>query len=90
LSKKEKDLDIFISKLLDAAKIKYSADGSSIKEINDALKTASKKGTGRVGFPEFVGISNDFIIVIENKVDLDKQANFVNEDATQYKTDLST
>lgn len=90
MSKKEKDLDIFISKLLDAAKIKYSADGSSIKEINDALKTASKKGTGRVGFPEFVGISNDFIIVIENKVDLDKQANFVNEDATQYKTDLST
>ena len=76
MTKKEKNLDIFISKLLDAAKIKYSADGSSIKEINDALKTASKKGTGRVGFPEFVGISNDFIIVIENKLDLDKQAEF--------------
>lgn len=90
MSKKEKNLDIFISKLLDAAKIKYSADGSSIKEINDALKTASKKGTGRVGFPEFVGISNDFIIVIENKVDLDKQANFVNEDAAEYKTDIKS
>tara|TARA_R110000751_G_scaffold139413_4_gene243122 strand:+ start:19048 stop:20946 length:1899 start_codon:yes stop_codon:yes gene_type:complete len=90
VSKKEKNLDIFISKLLDAAKIKYSADGSSIKEINDALKTASKKGTGRVGFPEFVGISNDFIIVIENKVDLEKQANFVNEDAAEYKTDIKS
>jgi type I restriction-modification system DNA methylase subunit len=90
VSKKEKNLDIFISKLLDAAKIKYSADGSTIKEINDALKTASKKGTGRVGFPEFVGISNDFIIVIENKVDLEKQANFVNEDAAEYKTDAKS
>ena len=90
MSKKEKNLDIFISKLLDAAKIKYSADGSTIKEINDALKTASKKGTGRVGFPEFVGISNDFIIVIENKVDLEKQANFVNEDAAEYKTDAKS
>tara|TARA_B100000949_G_scaffold135336_1_gene119193 strand:+ start:2695 stop:4593 length:1899 start_codon:yes stop_codon:yes gene_type:complete len=90
VSKKEKNLDIFISKLLDAAKIKYSADGSTIKEINDALKTASKKGTGRVGFPEFVGISNDFIIVIENKVDLEKQANFVNEDAAEYKTDTKS
>lgn len=67
MSKKEKNLDIFISKQLDSAKIKYSADGSSIKEINDALKTASKKGTGRVGFPEFVGISSEFIIVIEDK-----------------------
>lgn len=48
MSKKEKNLDIFISKLLDSAKIKYSADGSGIKEINDALKTASKKRTGKV------------------------------------------
>lgn len=90
MSKKEKNLDIFISKLLDNAKIKYSADGSSIKEINDALKTASKKGTGRVGFPEFVGISNDFIIVIENKADIEKQSNFVNEDAAEYKTDVKS
>lgn len=90
MSKKEKNLDIFISKLLDNAKIKYSADGSSIKEINDALKTASKKGTGRVGFPEFVGISNDFIIVIENKADLEKQSNFVNEDTAEYKTDVKS
>ena len=88
MSKKEKNLDIFISKLLDSAKIKYSADGSSIKEVNDALKTASKKGTGRVGFPEFVGISNDFIIVIEDKADLDKQVNYVNEEQAEYAVDL--
>ena len=90
MSKKEKNLDIFISKLLDSAKIRYSADGSSIKEINDALKTASKKGTGRVGFPEFVGISNEFIIVIEDKADLDKQANFVNEEQAEYAVDTKS
>jgi len=90
VSKKEKNLDIFISKLLDSAKIKYSADGSSIKEVNDALKTASKKGTGRVGFPEFVGISNDFIIVIEDKADLDKQVNYVNEEQAEYAVDVKS
>lgn len=90
MNKKEKNLDIFISKLLDSAKIKYSADGSNIKEINDALKTASKKGTGRVGFPEFVGISNDFIIVIEDKADLDKQVNYVNEEQAEYAVDVKS
>lgn len=90
MSKKEKNLDIFISKLLDSSKIKYSADGSSIKEINDALKTASKKGTGRVGFPEFVGISNEFIIVIEDKADIVKQANFVNEEQAEYAVDIKS
>lgn len=90
MSNKEKNLDIFISKLLDSAKIKYSADGSSIKEINNALKTASKKGTGRVGFPEFVGISNDFIIVIEDKADLDKQVNYVNDEQTEYAVDVKS
>lgn len=90
MSKKEKNLDIFISKLLDSANIKYSADGSSIKEINDALKTASKKGTGRVGFPEFVGISKDFIIVIEDKAELDKQANYSNEEETELALDVKS
>lgn len=90
MSKKEKNLDIFISKLLDSAYIKYSADGSSIKEINDALKTASKKGTGRVGFPEFVGISKDFIIVIEDKAELDKQANYSNEEETELALDVKS
>lgn len=43
--------EIFISKLLDSAEIKYTPNGSDIKEIKEALKTASKKGTGKLGFP---------------------------------------
>lgn len=43
----ERKTDFFIGKLLDSAKIIYTPNGSNIKEINGALKTASKKGTGR-------------------------------------------
>lgn len=46
--------------------------GCSIKEIDQALKTASKKGTGKSGFPEYVGIVKDFLLVIEDKADLSK------------------
>ncbi|MBR6992606.1 MAG: N-6 DNA methylase [Methanobrevibacter sp.] len=72
----EKNTDLFIAKLLNSAKIDYLAEGSKIKEIQEALKTASKKGTGEVGFPEFVGKSNDFIIVIEDKAETSKQAKY--------------
>lgn len=70
----EKNTDLFISRLLDSANIEFTPNGSSIKEIEDALKTASKRGTKRVGFPEFVGKSKDFIIVIEDKAETNKQS----------------
>lgn len=47
-----------------------SPQGSNVKELNEALKTASKSKTGNVGFPEFIGVVQDFVIVIENKKDL--------------------
>ncbi|MHB8066193.1 MAG: HsdM family class I SAM-dependent methyltransferase, partial [Ruminiclostridium sp.] len=55
----------------------------------DALKTASKKKTGRAGFPEFVGKSNDYIIVIEDKESLDKQALFTDETEQNLLMDTS-
>ena len=62
MSKNERALDLFIGKLLDKAKIKSTPNGSDIKEINMALiKSASKKRTGKVGFPEFVGISYSMV-----------------------------
>ena len=54
------------------AGINLEPQGSSIVEINEALKTASKKGTKNVGFPEYVGVVKDFLIVIENKADVSK------------------
>ena len=81
----EKKTDFFIGKLLDLAKIKFTPNGSDIKEIQDALKTASKKGTGKVGFPEFTAKSNDFIIVIEDKADIEKQADYKDDEKTELE-----
>ncbi|MBS5359961.1 HsdM family class I SAM-dependent methyltransferase [Finegoldia magna] len=70
MNNKEKSTDLWVYDLLKEANISLDPQGSSIKEINEALKTASKRGTGRVGFPEYVGVVKDFIIVIEDKSSL--------------------
>ena len=67
MNKKEKSTDLWVYDLLKEAEIQLDPQGSRIKEINDALKTASKRGTGNVGFPEYTGVVKDFLIVIEDK-----------------------
>ena len=89
-STNEKITDFFIGKLLDLAKINFTPNGSSIKEIQDALKSASKKGSGKAGFPDFVGKSKDFIIVIEDKAELDKQAKYQDEEKKLLLTDADS
>ncbi len=70
MTKKEATTDLWVHDLLKEAGIKLDAQGSTIKEIDDALKSASKRGTGKAGFPEYVGVVKDFVIVIEDKADL--------------------
>lgn len=84
----EKATDLFITRLLDDAKIDFTPNGSSIKEIQEALKTASKRGTNSVGFPEFVGKSKEFIIVIEDKAETSKQSLYCEKNPTRL--DLRT
>ena len=67
MSKKEKATDLWVYDLLKEAHIDLDPQGSSIKELDDALKTASKRGTSKVGYPEYIGVVRDFIIVIEDK-----------------------
>ena len=74
----EKITDHIVAPLLREAGIDFTPNGSRIKEINDALKTASKRDTGEPGFPEFVAQSDDFILVIEDKAETDKQAKYMN------------
>lgn len=69
MAKKEIKTDLWVYNLLKDANVTLEPQGSSIKEINEALKTASKKGTGNVGFPEYVGAIKDYLIVIEDKPD---------------------
>ena len=72
MAKKEIITDYWVKDLLQEANIKLDPQGSSILEIDNALKTASKNGSGNVGFPEFVGVVKDFLIVIENKASISK------------------
>lgn len=76
MAKKEVKTDLWVHDLLKEAGIKLDAQGSEVKEIDKALKTASKRGTGKVGFPEYVGIVKDFIIVIEDKPKLENHVKY--------------
>lgn len=77
MAKKEAMTDLWVYDMLKEIGVQnnFSAQGSNIKEINEALATASKKGTGNVGFPEYVGVINDFLVVIEDKASLNKHIN---------------
>lgn len=72
MAKKEAKTDLWVYDLLKQANISMEPQGSSIKEINEALKSASKKGTGNVGFPEYIGVIKDYLLVIEDKADISK------------------
>ena len=70
MAKKEILTDLWVYELLKEATIDLHPQGSNIKDIDNALKSASKAGTGKVGFPEYSGIVKDFVLVIENKADV--------------------
>lgn len=72
MAKKEVKTDLWVYNILKEAHLELEPQGSSIVEIDNALKTASKKGTGNVGFPEYIGVVKDFLLVIENKASLSK------------------
>lgn len=77
MAKKEIMTDLWVYDMLKEIGVQneFSAQGSTIKEIDEALATASKKGTGNVGFPEYVGVIKDFLVVIEDKASLNKHVN---------------
>lgn len=79
MAKKEARTDLWVYDLLKQANITLDPQGSSIKEIDSALKTASKKGTGNAGFPEYVGVVKDYLLVIEDKADLAKHIKLDNK-----------
>lgn len=73
MAKKEVKTDLWVAAQLDECGIQFDAQGSNVKEINEALKTASKRGTGHAGYPEYTAVIGDFVLVIEDKADMDKQ-----------------
>lgn len=72
MAKKEVKTDLWVYELLCEAGISLTPQGCDIKEIDEALRTASKSGTGNAGYPEYCGTVKDFILVIEDKATLDR------------------
>lgn len=85
MAKKEAKTDLWVHGLLQESNVKLEPQGSSILEINEALKTASKSGSGNVGFPEYVGVVKDFLLVIENKADISKHIKLDDKGAISSK-----
>jgi type I restriction-modification system DNA methylase subunit len=69
MAKKEANFDLYVHRLLTEVKIDAAAQGSSIPEISNALKTASKKQTGKGGYPEYTAVVKGFVLVMEDKPD---------------------
>lgn len=70
MGNKEALTDLWVYEMLKEADINLHPQGSNIKEINKALQSASKAGTGKVGFPEYCGVVKDFVLIVENKADV--------------------
>ena len=73
MAKKEIRTDLWVAKQLDDCCIQFDAQGSNIKELDEALKSASKRGTGNAGYPEYTAVIGDFVLVIEDKANINKQ-----------------
>ena len=73
MAKKEVKTDLWVYAQLNENHINADAQGSDVKEIDEALKTASKRGTGNAGYPEYVAVIDDFVLVVEDKADVAQQ-----------------
>lgn len=80
MAKNETQTDLWVYDLLKIADLKLFAQGSDIIEIEQALKTASKSKSGKVGRPEYCGIVKDFLIVIEDKANISNHLKLNNQE----------
>lgn len=80
MAKNETQTDLWVYDLLKIADLKLSAQGSDIIEIEQALKTASKSKSGKVGRPEYCGVVKDFLIVIEDKANISNHLKLNDQD----------
>jgi type I restriction enzyme M protein len=71
--------DQFVRKMLESLNLPFDEQGSSIKEVKDALKDGSKTGKGGIGKPEFVLQSGDFLVIVEDKLHNDKNIKFTDD-----------
>ncbi|MEB7460927.1 HsdM family class I SAM-dependent methyltransferase [Staphylococcus borealis] len=63
-------IDEFMNEEIKSLGVKYYRESSGNIEVQNALKSASKRLNGNIGKPEFTFFSKDFFIVIEDKNDV--------------------
>lgn len=71
--------DILVSNMMTQVGLNPQPRGSMIPEVHNALRNASKRKTGKIGYPDFTAQSNNFILIVENKADQRYQANYMPE-----------
>ena len=73
MAKKEVKTDLWVAEQLKENGIEFTPQGSDVKGISEALSQASKRGTGKTGYPEYTAVVKDFVVVVEDKAELDRQ-----------------
>lgn len=75
----EKKTDLLVYSLMTAANLDPQPERTSICEVQEALKTASKRLTGKAGRPEYIAVSDDFLLIVEDKKNPEYQACYMPE-----------
>lgn len=84
MPRQEGKTDIFVNDLLRKSGISLSSQDADINiDLRDALQTASKNGTGNVGYPDYCGIVNGYVFVIEDKASVYDHAKYLDDEETE-------
>ncbi|MBO4780634.1 MAG: hypothetical protein J5497_08360, partial [Selenomonadaceae bacterium] len=65
----EIDLTNYIQNRLEAVEIFSDTQSSHVVELHNALGNASKSQTGARGYPDHIAVVDDFILIMEDKLD---------------------
>ncbi len=84
----EKMTDHIIFNMMVNVGLKPEPEKSQIREIQNALKTASKRMTGKTGKPEFIALSGNYLIIVEDKADTKYQANYMTDKSDTLLMDI--
>lgn len=84
----EKMTDHIIYGLMTSAGLSPEPEKTQIREVQNALKTASKRMTGKTGKPEFIAMSGNYLIIVEDKADTKYQANYMTDKSDTLLMDI--
>ena len=84
----EKITDHIIFGMMTSAGLNPEPESTQIVEVQNALRTASKRRTGEVGKPEFIAQVGQYLIIVEDKADTRFQANYMTDKTDTLLMDI--